>query len=550
MALTQRLEFRQSQSLVMTPQLMQAIKLLQLSNLDLSAFVEEELERNPLLDRASDGPETPVAGEPAIERSEFSEAGGSNSYGDEASEYGEGGGSVAEAFEPGQEEWLNRDLGSRAEIEQTLDTRLDNVFSEEPAEAAAHAAQDAAPAVYTEWGGGASSDADYNLEAFVAAEVTLGGHLAEQLAVAFSAPAQRMIGQYLIDLVDEAGYLPADLGQAAERLGASQQDVDGVLAVLQKFDPPGVCARNLSECLAIQLRELNRYDPAMQALVEHLDLLAKRDIASLRKLCGVDDEDITDMIGEIRRLNPKPGLKFGSARTQTMVPDVYVRPGPDGGWHVELNSDTLPRVLVNQTYYTELSKTIRKDGDKSYFTDCLQNATWLVRALDQRARTILKVATEIVRQQDGFFTHGVAHLRPLNLKAVADAIQMHESTVSRVTANKYMATNRGSFELKYFFTASIASADGGEAHSAEAVRHHIKQLIDAEAANAILSDDTIVERLRASGIDIARRTVAKYREAMRIPSSVQRRRDKQSMLGNALSAPAAAPDRSRDTAPA
>ena len=345
---------------------------------------------------------------------------------------------------------MNRDLGTRAEIEQTLDTPLDNVFSEEPAEAAARAAQDAAPTAYTEWGGGASSDEDYNLEAFVAAEITLGDHLAEQLAVAFTAPAQRMIGQYLIDLVDEAGYLPADLGQVAERLGASQADVEAVLAVLQTFDPPGVCARNLSECLAIQLRELNRYDPAMQALVEHLDLLAKRDIAALRKLCGVDDDDITDMIGEIRRLDPKPGLKFGSSRTQTMVPDVYVRPGPDGGWHVELNSDTLPRVLVNQTYYTELSKTIRKDGDKSYFTDCLQNATWLVRALDQRARTILKVATEIVRQQDGFFTHGVAHLRPLNLKAVADAIQMHELTVSRVTANKYMATNRGSFRTEVF----------------------------------------------------------------------------------------------------
>ena len=551
MALTQRLEFRQSQSLVMTPQLMQAIKLLQLSNLDLSAFVEEELERNPLLDRASDGPEAPVAGEPATERAEFSDSGDSGSYGDEGGDASDmASGSAGEAFEPGQEDWLNRDLGSRTEIEQTLDTPLDNVFSEEPAEAAARVAQDAAPTAYTEWGGGASNDDDYNLEAFVAAEVTLGGHLAEQLAVAFSGPAERMIGQYLIDLVDDAGYLPADLGQAAERLGASQADVDAVVSVLQKFDPPGVCARNLSECLAIQLRELNRYDPAMQALVENLDLLARRDIASLRKLCGVDDEDITDMIGEIRRLDPKPGLKFGSARTQTMVPDVYVRPGPDGGWHVELNSDTLPRVLVNQVYYTELSKTIRKDGDKSYFSDCLQNATWLVRALDQRARTILKVATEIVRQQDGFFTHGVAHLRPLNLKAVADAIQMHELTVSRVTANKYMATNRGSFELKYFFTASIASADGGEAHSAEAVRHHIKLLIDAEAPAAILSDDTIVERLRESGIDIARRTVAKYREAMRIPSSVQRRRDKQSMLGNALSAPATSSDRSRDTAPA
>jgi RNA polymerase sigma-54 factor len=527
MALTQRLEFRQSQSLVMTPQLMQAIKLLQLSNLDLSAFVEEELERNPLLERAVDTNEPPVAGEPSEGPAEFSEHAGSGE------DFGPGQGEMAgsgDGFESVQEEWLSRDLGSRAEIEQTLDTRLDNVFSEEPAEAAARNAQDAAPTTYTEWGGGASNDEEYNLEAFVAAEVTLADHLAEQLAVAFTSPSQRMIGQYLIDLVDEAGYLPADLGQAAERLGAAPEQVEAVLAVLQKFDPPGVCARSLSECLAIQLRELNRYDPAMQALIENLDLLARRDLAALRKVCGVDDQDIADMIGEIRRLDPRPGLKFGTSRLQAMVPDVYVRPGPDGGWLVELNSDTLPRVLINQTYYAELSKAVKKDGDKSYFTDCLQNATWLVRALDQRARTILKVTTEIVRQQDGFFTHGVAHLRPLNLKAVADAIQMHESTVSRVTANKYMATNRGTFELKYFFTASIASADGGEAHSAEAVRHHIKQLIDAEDPNAILSDDTIVERLRASGIDIARRTVAKYREAMRIPSSVQRRREKQSAL--------------------
>lgn len=543
MALTQRLEFRQSQSLVMTPQLMQAIKLLQLSNLDLTTFVEEELERNPLLERAND--ETP-AGEASAEAGQYGDGDESGGQGDGVGDDGFGG--SGEAFEPGQEEWMSKDLGTRAEIEQTLDTGLDNVFSEEPAEAAARNAQDAVPTTYTEWGGGASGDEDYNLEAFVAAETTLSDHLAEQLSVAFTAPAQRMIGQYLIDLVDEAGYLPPDLGQAAERLGASQQEIDDVLAVLQKFDPPGVCARSLSECLAIQLRELDRYDPAMQALVEHLDLLAKRDIVALRKICGVDDEDIADMIGEIRRLNPKPGMKFGSARLQTMVPDVYVRPGPDGGWHVELNSDTLPRVLVNQTYYSELSKKIGKDGDKSYFTDALQNATWLVRALDQRARTILKVATEIVRQQDGFFTHGVAHLRPLNLKAVADAIQMHESTVSRVTANKYMATNRGTFELKYFFTASIASADGGEAHSAEAVRHHIKQLIDSEEPSAILSDDTIVERLRASGIDIARRTVAKYREAMRIPSSVQRRRDKQSALGNVLST--ALSDRSRNPEPA
>jgi RNA polymerase sigma-54 factor len=545
MALSQRLEFRQTQSLVMTPQLMQAIKLLQLSNLDLAAFVEDELERNPLLERgeASEPSDQP---EPVAEVGQFSgetEAFGNDFEGGDADGFSAG----AEGSGPAPEDWINRDLGTKSEMEQTFDTGLDNVFTEEPAEAAARTAQDAAPTTYTEWGGGASNDDDYNLEAFVAAEITLGGHLAEQLAVAFAGPAQRMIGQYLIDLVDEAGYLPPDLGQAAERLGTSQSEVEAVVEALQKFDPPGICARNLGECLAIQLRERDRYDPAMQALVEHLELLAKRDFTGLRKICGIDDDDLADMIAEIRRLDPKPGLRFGSSRMQTVVPDVYVRPGPDGGWLVELNSDTLPRVLVNQIYYTQLAKTIRKSDDKSYFSDCLQNATWLVRALDQRARTILKVATEIVRQQDGFFTSGVAHLRPLNLKAVADAIQMHESTVSRVTANKYMATNRGSFELKYFFTASIAAANGGEAHSAEAVRHRIKLLIEAENSNAILSDDTIVEQLRTEGIEIARRTVAKYREAMRIPSSVQRRREKQCAPGSGASTAAAA-SHSRDSA--
>ena len=533
MALSQRLEFRQTQSLVMTPQLMQAIKLLQLSNLDLSAFVEEELERNPLLERATD------EGEPAEsrDRTEYTEPPEPSDFHSETDFEPPPGprGAVEGAsndFEPVADEWLNRDLGSRAEMEQTFDTGLENVFPEEPSEAALRIAQDAAPTTYTEWGGGASNDDAYNLESFVAAEKTLGGHLAEQLAIALTDPAQRLIGQYLIDLVDDAGYLPADLGSVGERLGAGPAAVETVLTTLQTFDPPGIFARSLSECLAIQLCDQNRYDPAMRALVEHLDLLAKRDVAALRKICGVDDEDLTEMIQEIRRLDPKPGLKFGSNRMQTVVPDVFVRPGPDGGWLIELNSETLPRVLVNQSYYAELAGNLRKGDDKSYFADCLQNATWLVRALDQRARTILKVATEIVRQQDGFFARGVAHLRPLNLKAVADAIQMHESTVSRVTANKYMATTRGIVELKYFFTASISSSDGGEAFSAEAVRHRIKQLVDAEGPNDILSDDMIVDMLRGTEIDIARRTVAKYRDAMRIPSSVQRRRDKREVFGD------------------
>ena len=301
--------------------------------------------------------------------------------------------------------------------------------------------------------------------------------------------------------------------------------------MIQTFEPAGVGARDLAECLAIQLRERDRFDPAMATLIGHLDLVAKRENAALRRLCGVDEEDLAEMLKELRALNPKPGASFGSAHVQPVIPDVIVRLGPDGGWLVELNSGTLPKVLVNQTYYATVARQQEDDGDKAYLAECLQTANWLVKSLDQRARTILKVATEIVRQQDAFLAEGVQHLRPLNLKTVAEAISMHESTVSRVTSNKYMATPRGIFELKYFFTASIAPAEGGEAHSAEAVRFRIRKLIDDEATTAILSDDTIVKVLRESGIDIARRTVAKYREAMRIPSSVQRRREKQASVG-------------------
>jgi RNA polymerase sigma-54 factor len=512
MALSQRLEIRQSQALVMTPQLMQAIKLLQLSNLDLSAYVEGELERNPLLERDPEG------GEPVAEAA--ADRGGED-----------GAPADGEAPEP---EWLGESFAAApGAAEEHLDAGLDNVFPDDapPVPVREAAGEPPAPSDWSSVGTGGREDGDYNLEAFVSAEVTLADHLAGQLTLAIDDPARRMIGQHLVDSVDESGYLGADVAAVADKLGAAVPEVEAVLAVLQGFDPSGVCARNLAECLAIQLRERNRFDPAMQALIGHLELVARRDFAALKRVCGVDEEDLADMIAEIRRLNPKPGLAFGSALVQPIVPDVFVRPGPDGGWQVELNGETLPRVLVNQTYYASVSKTAKTSTDKSYLADCMQTATWLLRALDQRAKTILKVSTEIVRQQDAFFAHGVRHLRPLNLKTVADAIGMHESTVSRVTANKYMATNRGIFELKYFFTSSIASADGGEAHSAEAVRYRIRQLIEAEAADDVLSDDTIVEKLRAAGIDIARRTVAKYREAMRIPSSVQRRREKQSLVG-------------------
>ncbi len=507
MALSQKLELRQSQSLVMTPQLLQAIKLLQLSNLDLVAYVDAELERNPLLER--DDGERPAAAD------NVEPAGGD----DGAATNGDG---------DGAPDWMETTLESSSEIiAGKLDTDLANVFPDDhgtPAEAA--------PALPTEsWAAAPTrqpvSAEDYNLEAFVAHSATLADHLTEQLHLSVLDPTMRIIGRAFIDDLDEAGYLRADLAEIAERLGAPSDIVLATLATVQTFEPTGVFARNLAECLTLQLQERNRFDPAMERLLAHLDLVARRDHAALRRVCGVDEEDLVEMIAELRSLDPKPGSGFDSEPVHPVIPDVLVHPGPDGDWLVELNSETLPRVLVNQSYYASVARGSRQDTERAYITECFQTANWLVKSLDQRARTILKVASEIVRQQDGFLAHGVRHLRPLNLKAVAEAIGMHESTVSRVTSNKYVATTRGIFELKYFFTSAIAAAGGGEAHSAEAVRDRIKSLIDEEPAEAILSDDTIVKMLRKAGVDIARRTVAKYREAMRIPSSVQRRRDKQ-----------------------
>ena len=368
-----------------------------------------------------------------------------------------------------------------------------------------------------------------NLEAYVAAQLSLHDHLAAQLTLACTDPVDRMIGLALIDGIDEAGYLIDKIEEIAARLGTPAERVESVLAIVHTFEPTGVGARDLAECLSIQLIERDRFDPAMQLLVANLPLLAKRDFAALRKICGVDEEDLADMVAEIRRLDPKPGRAFAGGAIQPVVPDVTVRPAADGSWHVELNAEGLPRILVNQTYAARVSRMNGCAADKSFVTNCLQTANWLTKSLEQRARTILKVASEIVRHQDAFFAHGVEHLRPLNLKTIADAIGMHESTVSRVTSNKYMACPRGLFELKYFFTASIPAHSGGESHSAEAVRFRIKQLIEQEGADEVLSDDAIVVRLKEANVDIARRTVAKYRESLRIPSSVERRREKQAL---------------------
>src|SRR5579885_945984 len=482
MTLSPKLALRQSQSLVMTPQLLQAIKLLQFSTQELNAYIEQELERNPLLELAEDAERTAVGAESLNSGDPGASA--------PAQDFAQSGG------------W---DAGSRSNSqgeERNFDDGASGSFDEEqmPATGQYGAAAEGvslAPGPWPGRGDGAERE-PFNLEAFAAAPTSLKDHLEWQLALAAISAADRMMGQVLIDSIDENGYFSASLEEIAARLGARLEDAERVLSLIQEFDPSGVGARNLAECLAIQLRQRDRYDPAMQALVAHLGLLAKRDFMALRKICGVEEEDLLDMAGEIKRLDPKPGRSFGGGPIEPVLPDVIVRPGPGGSWHVELNAENLPRLLVNDSYAARVTKGKSREADRVFISSCRQSANWLTKSLEQRARTILKVSSEIVRQQERF--------------------------VSRVTSNKYVATPRGLFELKYFFTASIAAQDGGEAHSAESVRFRIKQMIDHESPAAILSDDAIVLKLVEANIHIARRTVAKYRESLRIPSSVERRR--------------------------
>jgi RNA polymerase sigma-54 factor len=485
MALGPRLEFRQTQSLVMTPQLRQAIKLLQFTNLEVNAFVEEELERNPLL-----------------ERDERSDA-------------------VPELPAPDQRTEAPSDLDAaallrREKLPDAVESDTTNVFDE--GGASDGFSRPIGP-------GGRDVSDERGIDDLAEMPRNLRAHLGEQLRLSFADPKDRIIGAHLIALLDPAGRVPVTNAELAGALGIEEAQVDAVRRTMMRFDPPGLFAPDLRECLAAQLADRNRLDPAMEALLDNLELLARRELRALMQVCGVDQEDLTEMIAEIRALDPKPGAGWDDGPLLQVIPDVLMRALPDGEWLLELNPDTMPRVLVNEAYHARVSARAGRE-ERSFLGENLSSANWLVKSLQQRANTILKVAAEIVRQQDGFFRQGVGHLRPLILRDVAGAVEMHESTVSRVTANKYIATPRGVFELKYFFTTALGAVHGGESHSAEAVRHRIRSLVGAEDPEDVLSDDAIVAALRREGVDIARRTVAKYREALRIPSSVQRKRQK------------------------
>jgi len=536
MAIGPRLELRQTQALVMTPQLQQAIRLLQLTNLELSQYVDQVLERNPILERAdADGvgegagidegnlnadPQVDAAGEAISASDGISDDG---TVGDTAAVELDGMELPGANGLDGAEGPLDTDYSENYNNDSVADRPAPETPGAEGANSDGYEVGDWSGA-----SGGLSGgeSATVTLEQVLSAEITLKDHVLEQMNVLLTEPILRKIGQDLVEHLDEAGYLTEETAFIADRLGCETELVDIVLDQLQHLDPAGVFARNLGECLALQLRDRNRYDPAMQTLIENLHLLAAMDVRLICETCGVNAEDAEEMIAELKALNPKPGLAFDYDVAAPVVPDVFVLEKPDGGWSVELNSDNLPRLLVNRKYYAEINEAARRKEDKAYISECLQSANWLIKSLDQRARTILSVASELVRQQDGFLANGVQDLRPLNLRAIAEIVGIHESTVSRVTSNKYVATPRGVFELKYFFTSALSAADGGEDHSSEAVRGQLRDLIDKESVHSVLSDDKLVDILRDAGVDIARRTVAKYRDALGIPSSVQRRRAK------------------------
>ncbi|ARR53906.1 RNA polymerase sigma-54 factor [Rhizorhabdus wittichii DC-6] len=502
MALGPRLDLRQSQSLVMTPQLQQAIKLLALSNLEVEAFIAEEIEKNPLLEsgggEAGDRDEAP-GGDEAFDDDGF-RSDGFDEEGPTADRLVETGDAIADA---------------PLDVDYAAETFHHDSAADSPR------GMDGSLGMEGVAGGG--SEEGRGLDDYAAATLSLHDHLTAQAGELLDG-FELAIAARIIDLIDEAGYFEGQTFEIAQALDVPLFHVERVLGVIQTLDPTGVGARSLAECIALQAKEADRYDPAMAKLIDNLDLLARGAIPQLRRLCGVDEEDMADMIRELRDYDPKPGLRFGGEPPAPVTPDIFVRRTADG-WAIELNAATLPRLIVNRAYYAELSSGPQDKGSKAWLGECLASANWLVKALDQRARTIVRVAREIVKQQEAFFLHGVEHLRPLTLKAVADAIGMHESTISRVTSNKYLMGERGLHELKYFFTSGVAAADGGDAVSAEAVKSQIAKLIAAEGDD-ILSDDKLVELLKDKGFDLARRTVAKYREAIGLGSSVQRRRQR------------------------
>jgi len=503
MALKQGLVIKQGQSLVMTPQLQQSLKILQFSNQELSEFIESELENNPLLEKSES-----IDDKEDKKRSDDAE--------------------ITDIVDKSKEENIP------SQDENDLDVDYENVWQDDNK----GSEYDSRPteSSHIQGGGGGDNNFDSSYDASyyektMSEDENLRDHIMDQITLDFTSPDKKMIAMHLLDMLDESGYIPADYVGLVDKFDCEIEDIDDVLLRLQKIDPPGIFARSLQECLSIQLREKDRFDPAMKKLLDNLDLVAKGEIKKLERICGVDEEDIREMCREIRELDPKPASGFLDEVSETLIPDIFLYKDSKGEWALELNSEALPRVLVNNKYYTKVKSHSKDAEEKKYISEQYGNANWLIKAMNQRAETILKVAKELVTQQQEFFERGIRFMKPMVLSDIASKLDIHESTVGRVTTNKYISSPRGVFEMKYFFSSSIgSSADEGN-FSSNTVKYLIKELIDKEkSAKNVLSDDKLSEILKSRGVDVARRTVAKYRESMNIPSSAQRKRQKKSVI--------------------
>jgi RNA polymerase sigma-54 factor len=481
-----RLELRLQQKLIMTPQLQQAIRLLQLSRMELSQTVSQELTENPVLEEET-APDVPEEDIPLGE---------------------EGAQAKVEADTPEAD-------GAESESLDRLEFNWDSYFDQDDVGAGKQADYITA-----------SSEEMPSYEQTLTRPVSLVDHLLWQLGVVSVTEEERRIGETIIGNLDDDGYLRVPLEELSTTVGCPLAQVERVLKIVQTFDPVGVGARDLRECLLIQTRQLGLQGSLVESIItHHLPDLEKKRYPAVAKALNVTPEEVYHASKVIEHLEPKPGRPFGATDNLYIIPDVFVVK-IEGKYAVLLNDDGLPRLRIN-AYYRKLLKAKVQSGDptKAYLEDKLRSALWLIRSIEQRNRTIVRVADSIVRFQQEFFDKGVNYLKPLILKQVAEDIAMHESTISRVTANKYMFTPQGIFELKYFFNSSISRVNGaGEDHSSVSVRERIRHLVAEEDPRHPLTDHQLVERLSGEQIAIARRTVAKYRSWLRIPPASKRKR--------------------------
>jgi RNA polymerase sigma-54 factor len=499
----QSLQLKVGQQLTMTPQLQQAIRLLQLSTLDLQQEIQSALDSNPLLEVSEDEGDAPDTNSAAQENSQSSEAAPSTSKQDAE-------GNV-EAEVPRSD--ADSDWADRNDIPEDLpvDSQWEDVF------------QTSGPV-----SSGPSEDSDFGNDFRSGNTDSLQDHLRWQLNLSRLSELDQIIADAIIDAIDEKGRLtvtPEELVDAFENENIEIEEVNAVLHLIQQFDPPGVAGRDLQECLSIQLKQLDQSLPfvkeALKVVNEHMPLLGNRDYNQLMRKSKLKEDELKEVLRVIQSLNPTPGDSIASDDTEYVVPDVFVSK-KEGRWLVELNPDIAPKIQINAGY-AALARQSSNSSDNDYIRDNLQEARWFIKSLQSRNETLMKVASKIVEYQRGFLEYGEEAMKPLVLHDIADAVGMHESTISRVTTQKYMHTPRGIYELKYFFSSHVSTDSGGEC-SSTAIRALIKKLIAAENPRKPLSDSKITELLAEQGIKVARRTIAKYRESLVIPPSNERKR--------------------------